>query len=108
MSRSRKKNPISKDNQGKQLKKDKRRHSRMIRNFEDLPSKQRSAHKRVLRDAWDIHDYVCRWTKEEAIEWYHKLEYKAQMGNWFAKNQLEEYPTLEDFLNKYWARMIRK
>lgn len=64
MSRSVKKHPVVKDGDsgvfGKKLA------NKKVRRTEDVPMKGKGYRK--IFESWDIHDYVNRWTKEEAIE----------------------------------------
>lgn len=111
MAHSYKKHPISKDNQGKQLKKDKRRHSRGIRNLEDMPLREKSSHKKILRDSWDIHDYISRWTEEEARQHWREVAYGEHMRvsrSYYTRDFLKKYPTEEDYIKKVWSKVIRK
>lgn len=58
---------------------------------------QRSAYKKINRDTYDIHDYICRWTLEEAIE---KWEQAAEDGY-----LRQEYQTLEEWIF-YWKKIM--
>ena len=98
MSRSYKKVPISKDNQNC-CKKDKQRANRKIRRTNKLSLYQNKEYSKIT-NTWDIHDYVSRWTKQEAIDYYnlHKEE------EWFKKR----YRSLEDYLLKVWYKYYRR
>jgi hypothetical protein len=93
MSRSYKKNNISKDNpHGRKYMK--RYSNHKIRKAE-LPSRQRAAYRRVL-SSYDIYDYIVYWTKEEAIRDYNNNERLQKL-----------YPTVEDFLS-YWEKLVHR
>ena len=95
MSRSYKKVPITKDRGcGKDMKKFA---NKKVRRTNELING--GTYKKVF-DQWEIHDYVSRWTKEEAIEHYNKNKDKA----WFS----ERYSSLDNFLNKVWYRYYRR
>ena len=109
MSRSYKKTPIAKDN-GSHTKFAKRQSASRARNIpvesedSEVIASSRSAFKKIFHDTYDIHDYVDRWSREEAIIWYnaHKDEDSP------AGRGLEDYKDLNDFL-RYWEKcMIRK
>lgn len=100
MSRSTKKNPIIKDN-GKSNKKDKQIINRALRrkiNNPDFELSDGNAYKKVY-ESWNIADYVCRWTREEAIEYYNDPD---------NVDIREKYPTLEEWLNQWEKMMLRK
>ena len=95
MSRSYKKVPIAKDRRcGKDMKKFA---NKKVRRTNELING--GTYKKVF-DQWEIHDYVSRWTKEEAIEHYNKNKDKS----WFSKR----YSSLDDFLNKVYKRVKSK
>lgn len=100
MGKSVKKTPIIKDN-GKGKKKDKALANRATRRKLKDPDFSISDGKSYKKEyeSYRIADYVCRWTQEEAIEEYNKI-------NSFIDKR--KYPTLESFLN-YWKKcMLRK
>ena len=108
MSRSYKKNPVAKDNQRGGAQYAKRRSAHRSRNLpiesedgETLMS-SRSAFKKIFRDQYDIHDYVYRWSKEEAIAEYEAAQKAPEEYRW-----MQRYPTLESFLN-YWEKCVRR
>ena len=108
MSRSYKKNPVSKDNQRGGAQYAKRRSAHRSRNLpvesedgETLMS-SRSAFKKIFRDQYDIHDYVYRWSREEAIVEYESAQKSPEEYRW-----MKRYPTLESFLN-YWEKCVRR
>lgn len=100
MGKSVKKTPIIKDN-GKGKKKDKALANRATRRKlkdPDFSIPDGKSYKKEY-ESYRIADYVCRWTKEEAIEEYNKI------SSFIDK---QKYPTLESFLN-YWKKcMLRK
>ena len=96
MSRSRKKNPVFTDRRSGRVGK-KLANRRVRRALVALPRKSKAYKKQF--ESWDIHDYVIRWTKEEALERYRKSE----ADSWMRK----EYPTEKDFLN-YWAKICKR
>lgn len=102
MSRSYKRNPIIKDN-GKSKKFAKRLATRKIRHlnnkFEDeVPSGK--AYKKYF-ESWFIADYVCRWSEQDAINYYNKKLAEASLGE--DDQVIRDYPTLEDFL-AWWRK----
>lgn len=94
MSRSYKKNPVYTDGRNGQ-KKAKRIAAKKVRNFdiEALPSKGNQYKK--VSESYNIHDYVSRWTWEEAVDWYHKHP-----------EQYSEYPTEKEFY-RYWYKISK-
>lgn len=101
MSRSYKKNPVIKDN-GKSKKSQKnianRRLRSKLRQGEELAS---GGHYKKHFEQYDIADYICRWTREQAIAYYNNEHIRG--GNWAR----EHFDTLEDFL-KYWKQHMLK
>ena len=100
MSRSRRHTPISKDNQRGGAKKGKRFANKKVRHakFEDLPRKGKQYKK--LYCSYDIHDWISRWTWEEALQWYNL----KKEDSWIKK----EYPTQKDFYHYWYKTMIMK
>jgi hypothetical protein len=93
MSRSYRKTPIVKDNKrGRKIAK--RRANKRMRKKLDIHNGK--AYRKVT-NPWDIYDYVFRWSKEDAINFYNN---DLQADKYWKKY----YPTLEDFLEKGWAR----
>lgn len=94
MSRSYKKNPVYTDGRNGQ-KKAKRRANHIVRqaNIEELPLKG-NAYKK-MSESWEIHDYISRWTWEEALDWYNKHP-----------DQYSEYPTEKEFY-RYWYKISK-
>lgn len=101
MSRSYKKTPIIKDN-GKSNKKDKRLANKKVRRYLD-DDEHIIRHKsyRKVYNSWDIADYICRWTEEEARKWYQQEKEDGSI-------LVEDYKNEEDFINHNWKRVIRK
>lgn len=103
MSRSYKRHPIVKDNRysahhAKQLAA--RRFRRKFRDDESEIPRNRSIYKKINRDSWDIHDYISRWSEEQAIADY---EQEKPNGYWHKR-----FETLEDFLSWYHKEMLGK
>ena len=106
MSRSWKKKPFCKDKCSRQ---DKRDAASRVRNI-PIDSEDNAVlvsapanYKKINHDTWELHDYSFRWTLEDAIEDY----YDHLNGKW-SKNFLKQYPTLEDYLIKCWARYYKR
>lgn len=93
MSRSYKKNNIYTDGRTPTPKYMKRLANKKVRRSRKLPNGK--AYKKVF-ETYDIHDYVSRWTWEDAkFEYFHP----DSNGNLWQ----DDYPTLKDFY-KYWRR----
>jgi hypothetical protein len=92
MSRSYKKNPICTDGGAGGPKRSKRTANHKIRkvDFEELPLKGNAYRKFFC--SYDIHDFICRWTWEDALDWWEKNEWVQ-----------EEYPTKKD-LYRWWIK----
>ena len=102
MSRSYKKQPVIKDN-GSSKKTQKNIANRKIRaqQRQGIEVGDGGSFKKHF-EQYDIADYICRWTKKQAIAYYNKEHVRG--GNWAREN----FATLEDFL-KYWEkRMLKK
>ena len=100
MSRSFKKVPIIKDN-GKSKKKQKQIASRSVRRKMSDPEHEignGNAYKKAT-ESYDIADCVCRWTEEEAKQYYLDAEKKG--CQWLIK----KYPTLEKWMS-YWRILM--
>lgn len=93
MSRSYKKNPIYTDGRTPTPKKNKRIANKRVRKSLNLPNG--NAYKKVF-ETYDIHDYISRWTWENA-----KFEYSHPDRHGFAWQ--EKYSTLKDFY-RYWQK----
>lgn len=99
MSRSYKKNPISKDG-GRSSKRAKTYANHSFRqNPEDCPVKGSLYRKHY--ESWDINDYVVRWSKEDAIKAYNDPHSNIS-------HLKSKYPTLKLFLNEWEKQMVRK
>ncbi len=91
MSRSYKKHPYVTDGTAGSTKRRKRRANKVVRNNENLPNG--SAYKKAY-ETWDIHDYISRWTWEEAKEAWERGD------NEYLK---KHYPTLKEYY-RYWLK----
>ena len=96
MSRSYKKNPVYSDGRTPTPKKIKRIANKKVRHTKNLADGK--AYKKVF-ESWDIHDYISRWTWEDA-------KFKYFHPNLHGINWQEDYPTLKDFY-KYWIKFHR-
>ena len=95
MSRSYKKNPYYSDGKCGTTKTKKRIANHRVRNSEDVPSG--GAYKKFF-PSWDIHDYINRWTWEEAKE-----EWEHSDDDTYIKRH---YPTLKEFY-RYWFKISK-
>lgn len=96
MGKSRKKTPVIKDN-GRSKKKNKTIANKTVRSKLKDPEfsiANGNAYKKEF-ESYNIADYVCYWTKEEAIHQY-------ETSTWINKKQ---YPTLESWLT-YWRKCV--
>lgn len=109
MSRSYKKQPISKDNQRGGAKLAKRFANKVVRKAENLPSRQRAAYKKCFC-TWNIHDYISRWTLQEAIDAWEEEETEMAMGKELGRySRHARYGNLEAYLNAvYYKYYVRK
>lgn len=94
MSRSYKKSPVYTDSSPGTTKEKKKFANKRVRNTEDVPNG--GAYKKV-HESWDIHDYINRWTWEEAKKFWESGE-----NPYLTKS----YPTLKDFY-RYWLKCCR-
>ena len=107
MSRSWKKKPFCKD---KCSRWDKRKAASRVRNIpidsedNDVLVAAPANYKKINHDTWELHDYSFRWTLEDAIEDYYE---SATIGRW-KERFLSQYPTLEDYLRKCWAKYYKR
>ena len=90
MSRSYKKSPVYTDRRHG-AKYWKRQANRKVRHHKDVMNGKSY---RKVYNPWEIHDWVSRWTKAEAIAWYNK----HKDDKWWFKDA----PTLDAYLNRYW------
>jgi len=93
MSRSVKKHPVCTDGRPGTTKRSKRCANKRVRNvdFEELPTKGKGYRK--VFETYDIHDWINRWTKEEAIKDWEKAKERRY---WEGK-------TFRDYIN-YWEK----
>ena len=90
MSRSYKKSPVYTDrDSGKYWKKI--GNKRVRRNKITLPKGKKY---KKLYNSWEIHDYISRWDKYQALTRYYK--YKEIYD--------DDYKSEKDYLNKYWKK----
>lgn len=95
MSRSYKKNPIATDGKAKSTKLSKRCANKAVRNSEFTPMRAKAAFKKLFC-SWNIHDYISRWSWEEAkAAWESEPYYQAK------------YPTLKEFY-RFWAKYYKR
>lgn len=94
MSRSYKKNPYYTDGSPGTTQESKKFANKKVRNTEDIPNG--GAYKKVS-ESWDIHDFVDRWTWEEA---------KALWERGDNQYLRDCYPTLKDFY-RYWLKRCK-
>lgn len=113
MSRSYKKHPFLKDNQNC-CHEDKKIVSRRLRRGIPVESEESeilanspSAFKKINKDTWDIHDYVSFETEEDARKYYRKEIEDNSFPAWTEKF-LKQYPTEDDFIQKYWAKYFKR
>ena len=121
MSHSYKKNPICSDGRSptpRQMKSIanrsvRRRNKRIVQGWLERDQKYRDeltldgkSYKKWFC-SYDIHDYISRWSKEEALYEY----YNPRWFYWFSDDSWhsvwDEYKTEKEFL-KYWAKYYRR
>lgn len=90
MSRSYKKNPICTD-RPHGAKYWKRLANKKVRK-ENIHFLKGKKYKRIY-NSWEIHDYISRWTKEEALKDFKRYMYLQK----YYKNE-------DEFLNKHWKK----
>lgn len=117
MGKSVKKTPINKDNNSSKKEQKRRANKAVRRKLKDLDytiSNGRSYQKEF--ESYNIADYVCRWTKEEAIQDYEnrcRLEFYtySHLSPEFSQKLLDDflaqYPTLDDYL-RYWEKCMKR
>lgn len=114
MSRSYKKTPISKDNT-RSVKWWKRYAASKVRNIDidsakgdALVSNARSIYKKINEDTYDVHDYICYWSEEDATAYYESVV-RGNIGRTSSWRErfLKQYPTLENYL-QYWAKLMKR
>ena len=93
MSRSYKKTPVCKDSPSKSSK---RFANKKVRRTLDIPNG--GSYKKCY-ESWDISDWACIWTKEDAIrDWNRKAA---------SLNRQSRYETLEEYL-QYWEKCAKR
>ena len=102
MSRSYKKHPICTDRTDG-AKYWKRIANKRVRRYKGLPNYK--AYKKVYC-SWDIHDWISRWSKQQAINSYDKDRYFWLSG--YEYDRWEDFIDKEDFLNNHWAKYYRR
>ena len=101
MSRSYKKHPIYTD-RARGAKYWKRQANRKVRHYKDRVL--HNDYKR-LYCSWEIHDWVSRWDRAEAIKDYYTHIYFC-LGKPYAI--WDDYETEQHFLNRYWAKYYKR
>lgn len=121
MSRSYKKNPYCTDGRKSTPKKMKqianrcvrRRNKRIVfgylyreKKYCDMLTLDRMSYKRFY-NSWDIHDWISRWTKAEAIhKWEHPhWIYDQYRNEWY--HSWIDFNTREE-MEQYWAKYYRR
>lgn len=120
MSRSYKKNPVSKDcsmgrrKSGKTSMKTIANRKIRRKPIEELPMREKGAYRKAC-ESWDISDWYFRQTKEEAIKQYEKYQKEAEGGPRYTKHVYYRYiPETGEFekhiytmlTNRYAIKMI--
>ncbi len=109
MSRSYKKHPFATDGSPKETKKNKRIAASRIRNIDpeskesEVLAGKSSRYKKINKDTYDIHDYISRWTEEEARQAFENESDPESPHSWHSC-----YGTIENFLNKVWAKDCKR
>lgn len=99
MSRSYRKFYAAKDNDKRQ----KQLANKKVRHTNKLDPLKGGEYKKIY-STWDICDYYCVWTKEDAVaEWY---EEEAEHYKGYAWRH-SRFGTLENWLN-YWEKCVRR
>jgi len=114
MSRSYKKTPVLKDNNHKNI--HKILANRKYRRYKSEDDTYQHREYKKTYKSWAVHDWVLRCSKEDAIDTYYNLcrpEYYSYVDN--RRDQLKcvekfkkEYPTVEDYLQKAWAKEYKR
>ena len=81
MSRSYKKEPVTKDNQRGGARFGKRRSAHRLRRVPidvELPMRERKFFTKYFGDMYDIHDWISRWSWEDALTWFESLSEEDQ------------------------------
>ena len=115
MSRSYKKTPISKDRQRGGTRWGKRQSASRIRKIDveseesDILIGKWNRYKYINQDTYDIHDYICRWTEEEARAYWRSIKngiHNRDRFPHYVEDFLEKYPTEDDYIQKVWVKQI--
>lgn len=106
MSRSRRKHPVSTDGSPRTTKEMKRIANSKVRKSK---GKFNGGSYKKLFCSYDIHDYISRYSKYEAIEkWF---EEEADILNGiipFRYSLHNKYKTLKNYLNRGWAKWYKR
>lgn len=106
MSRSYKRSSVSTDGSPHTTKEMKRIANSKVRNSKGTYNG--SSYKKLFC-SYDIHDYISRWSKEDAIQkWF---EEEADILNGiisFKYSYHNKYKTLKNFLNRRWAKWYKR
>jgi len=114
MSRSYKKTPVVKQTLKGSKKAANKRIRKMLKNGTDIGNgNEYQKH----TNSYDIADFACRWSKEDATQFYYKhtqAEYYAHSKlskEWtekVANDFVKRYPTLEYFLQEVWEKSMKR
>jgi hypothetical protein len=121
MSRSYKKHPYYTDGHRRTTKETKQIANRCVRrrnkrivfgylyresNYQDILCLDGMAYKKFFC-SWDIHDYINRWTKAEAIhQWEHPHWYYFEHTDTW-RSDWDDFKTREE-MEQYWAKYYRR
>lgn len=95
MSRSYKKSPVYTDGKAGSTSISKRYANKAVRNYNgEIPNGKFYKH---LFCSYDIHDYISRWTWEEAKQDYNTRDYLK-----------DRYSSEKEFYNKNWAKYCKR
>ena len=97
MSRSVKKHPVCTDGRPGTTKEIKKYANKAVRkaDFDEIPLKGKGYRKKF--QTYDIHDWIHRWTKEQAIKDWEE----SQNHKWWEKRSFEEYMN-------YWEKCCKR
>jgi hypothetical protein len=104
MSRSYRKHPINTDGRDGRVTQ-KRWANKKVRRYKNKIANGK-AYKHIF-ESWEIHDYISRWSWEQAKEEYEHSAYINSKGE-FNYIYQDDYPTLKDFYNKCWSKVYRR
>lgn len=66
-------------------------------------------YKKINHDTWDIHDYISRWDRKQAIaDYYESMNEEAWNSQKRYEKFIKDYPTVEDYLTKNWAKYYKR